>query len=182
MQHGRIRVTTGLGVSRKGEITMSALVICAIAFMGFICWISYKAKKQLLSQGKMIEREGGFHKKIHQFTTTAEFDQICSRLKSIESNFASAKIGYSIHSERKSIFFKNSKFQWEAEFVFHERADDKNQYGFCFTQWTNKNGIPVNIYSMNILLTAIEKAILSLDSNAKVVSLDRQLTSKFKFF
>ena len=161
---------------------MAAIAICAIAFMAFLCWLSYKAKKQLLSQGKIIEREGGFHKKLYQFTTIAAFDQICSRLKREESDFESARIGYSINSERKDIFFKNSKDEWEAKFVFNEGVDDKNQYGFCFTQWKNKNGIPVNIYSMNILLTAIEKSILSLDGTAKVVSLDRQLTSKFKFF
>lgn len=161
---------------------MSPIIILAFAFFGFICWLGYKSKQKLLSEGKIIEREGGFHKKMHQFTTTAEFDQICNRLKAADADLETDRIGYSINLEKKNIFFKNSKFEWEAEFVFNDRVDDKNQYSFGFTQWTNKNGTPINSCSMNILLTIIEKAILSLDSNAKVVSLDRQLTSKYKFF
>lgn len=157
------------------------IAIGGIAMFVLLAWISNKSKQQLLSEGKIIEREGSFHKKIQQFTTTAEFDQICNQLESAHAELAKEKIEHFIDSEKKFVLYKSVRDKWEAEFVFDECIDDKNQYSFCFTHWTTRNGLPINIASMNMLQTAIEKAILSLDSNTKVVSLDRKLKTKLQF-
>lgn len=76
------------------------IAIGGIAMLVLLAWISNKSKQQLLSEGKIIEREGSFHKKLQQFTTTAEFNQICNQLESAHAELAKEKIEHSINSEK----------------------------------------------------------------------------------
>lgn len=72
---------------------------------------------------------------------------------------------------------------WKAKIVQSQTPlETPNQYVFEFTGYQTQDGIPLSSISMNVLLTAIEKAFLTTDLDATVVRRPKAMKTKTNFF
>lgn len=163
---------------------MNAFIVLFIAVLVIVAVVagkkSYDNGKRLAEEGKISARKGTFYEDKEIFTTTASYEEIRQKIK--EADLADTKADIQFDFEgRKTIFFQSSD-AWNAVLEQCEEKEGANLFQFYFPAWrTSRNGI-VNTMSMNVLVTAIEKIILSLDPSATVESHKMQIKTKSKFF
>lgn len=152
-------------------IIMIVVIVIAVVIAGTK---SFNTSKRLAEDGKIAPRQGAFYEEAELFTTTATYEGICEKIKSVDLSDTKASIQYDFEGQ-KTIFFKSND-GWNAALDWIGEEDGKNRFRFYFPAWrVSRNGI-VNTMSMNVALTAIEKAILALDPTATVES--RKLQTK----
>jgi len=67
---------------------------------------------------------------------------------------------------------------WETSLTPAPPQGQKHQYKFSFQHMRNVNGVPQGTVGLNILLTEIEKAVLSLDPQADVQRLSSEYSTQ----
>ena len=154
-------------------IIIIAIVLFAVAFS-----VSKQKQEQLVDAGKIIPRDYGFEEYAEMFTLRdLSFSEIWNELKDIDY---SGTVTGNVDAQNERVFYKG--INWEA-CLYHQRNDaEKNVYCFEFTKWSKHNGVTENQLDMNIVLTAVEKAFLKLDSGTQVSKRKNITKSKLKFF
>ena len=163
---------------------MSGLVvfiILAIVIIGVVVGKkSYDNTKRLAEEGKISPRKGAFYENKEIFETAASYEQIRQKVKETNLEDTKANVQYDFEGGN-AIFFQFSD-AWNAILEQCGERNGKNLFQFYFPAWkTSRNGI-VNAMSMNVLITAIEKIILSIDSATTVENHKMQIKTKSKFF
>ncbi|MCR4671706.1 MAG: hypothetical protein K5637_00520 [Lachnospiraceae bacterium] len=156
-------------------IILLAAVIFAAAFY-------YQKKKidQLAAEGKIIRRSGLFYEESEIFETSANYEDLRAIFSRLD--LSEMKVTYYPDLEGSRTLLFKSGYAWNASLKDMGSKDGKNVLKFSFPAWDEKNGQVHNINSMNMMVTQVEKAILSLDPNAMVENHKMQLKTKTKLF
>lgn len=116
----------------------------------------------LMKEGNLIKRKGGFWEREEVFaltgTTLADVRQKLSEL-----NYESIKA--STQMQANGGILVSSKKGWNAVVEPFTKEGETDYYCCRFIAWSTERNIP-DIHSMNAFYTMVEKAMLSLDSNA----------------
>ena len=160
---------------------MVAFIIIVIVVIGIAVGVNaMQNTKSLAQEGKIIQREMNFHENKEVFETSASYKDICQKIN--ETDLSGAKVSIYLDFEGgNNVFFKSAD-SWNAILEQCGEEEGKNKFQFFFTAWkTGRYGI-VNTVSMNALITAVEKIILSIDQETTVETHKMQIKTKHKFF
>ena len=157
---------------------IAVVIILVSVVLGLIIGLSQKkANDQLVAEGRMIKRNYDFVRKVYVYTTVADFNQIYDKLYA--SDLSGTGISWRKGNGQIAI---ESSLGWKAQFVELASEGESHKFQFNFTHWSTRDGIIQETTSMNLLLTAVEKSIISLDSGTKVTTTEQEITSTPKFF
>ena len=150
----------------------AVIIVIAVA-------VGQKRNQQLTDEGKVIKRDISFVESASTFTMTgADFAKIVTALKSMDISGTGAS--WESKGTTQTIVFK-SNHGWAAQLNALESDGEKYRYRFQFTNWETQRGIPWRIDTMNMLLTAIEKAFLSIDPSTQVETTQFKTKTKNSF-
>ena len=156
---------------------VAVLIIAVIIIIGVMSGKkTFDDTKRLAEEGKTIAREAAFYENEEIFKTSASYEDVCQKLKETDLNDTKANIQNDFEGYRL-VFFKSAD-EWNAVLEDHGKQDDKNILQFYFKAWRTGRYGTVKALSMNVLVTAVEKTILSLDPSATVETHKMQLTTK----
>ena len=134
---------------------------------------SYENGKRLAQEGKVSAKKGAFWKEKEVFTTSVSYEALCQKLKEADFSDTKASVQFDLNGE-KMIFFQSSD-AWNAVLEQCGARDGKNLFQFYFSAWRTGQSGTVKVLSMNVLVTMIEKTILSLDPTATVCTHKQQI-------
>ncbi len=163
---------------------MLAFLIIAVALaIGIgIGMKQYNINKQLISDGRMIQRHPSFVETAEIFTLhNADFKKVLNAVTEDRQSMNGTGVSVKFSEEARLIVFTSS-LGWEASLSASGNEGDTYSYTFNFTSWNTRNGVAQNTTSMNVALTAIEKLFIRLDPNTKVSTERIKTKSKTKFF
>ena len=160
---------------------MAALIIIAVVVFIVVMTVYYtKKNKELIAEGKIIQRDGNFVETAEIFTLhNVNFSQVIDALK--ETNFAGSGVSLNGSVQQGAVNFQCGN-SWSGQLVALKSEADTYSYMFTFTKWQTRSGMPQNVTSMNVALTALEKMFLRLDPNTKVESRRNKVKTTPKFF
>ena len=157
-------------------MTLFIIILIAAALFGVSHYFHKQKTANLVSEGKIIERKGGFHEQMQEFTL-APVDPVLLTQKLKTLPYSDMNVTMSGDSAKQIFRFTHSTF--EAQLVRTDSNTEKSVYVFKFNHWTaNKYGSPFGYYKMNMLQTAIEKLFLSIDPKTQVRSREMQTKTK----
>jgi len=156
---------------------MWIFVIGIIVLVG-AAYFGTQRNKRLIEEGKMLDRDGTFYEKKELFITTSGYDAVMDALKNADYSDAGASV---YQSEDNSLLFKSSH-SWNARLTYNGEQDGKNVFCYSLINWKTHNGLPWRIDTMNMMLTSVEKAFLSLDPNTMVETHKMETKTKTSFF
>ena len=144
---------------------MSIAIIIVAIVVGisiFYVMTMNKAGKEMLDNGSVIKRPGGFYSKAEIFTLR--------RITSEEFNKAAEGINFPVPSSGKTYDAVFTGAGFEARLKMVQESETQCVYRFVFTRWKSRNGNPdiSDLLTMNQLLTAVEKVFLKLDPGTQV--------------
>lgn len=146
------------------------MIVLGLIVAGFYLYQRVKNRQS----GKTISRSRDFAEYSETFTLKHITDEeFLNAIKAARPNYDA---GAEMHGNAQIVTFKSPMF--EAALKRTEQTDDKTVYIFEFTSWKSRYGSPVNAEEMNLLLTAVEKMLLSLDPNTKVSTKKEDITTK----
>ena len=160
---------------------MSWVVIIVIAvIIGVFAQLVYlQRNKKMISEGKIIKRNISFEEYAEVFTlSNADFAQVVNKLKTMD--FSGIGVTWESLGSTKKVIFK-SKSSWTAQLNALDNSDSKFRYNFQFTGWQTHKGATWGQDTMNMLLTSIEKAFLSIDPNTQVETSRLKTKTKSSF-
>lgn len=158
------------------------IVVIIIAIFAIAVPIGLKARNeqnQLIAQGRMLKRDAYFMECTETFTLSGgEYNRVLEAIKA--ANLSGTGVSVSSNASQQSFAFQASG--WAAQ--MYRAKDDGDQFVYCFgfTKWKTRKGIPLDYVPMNLLLTAVEKAFLSIDPQTKVQSSKAKLKTRPSFF
>ena len=150
------------GITLALVISIPIIVIAVTA--GVI--LGLKVRKS----GLVVKRSGSFYKETSVFYAAASAAVIRKALGQFGLN--SHRIEYGENPANGSLHF--SCPGWTAQLV----QTGPSEFAFDFTHFETHNGVPANLMQMNVLLTALEKAFLSVDPEASVVRWAKAMKTK----
>lgn len=162
---------------------MTVGIVVVVIVVAIIIGVTVGMKQKnvidkLISEGRMIKRDIDFMEKNYFYTSPiATYKQIYEKLNSSDLSGT----GVSWNGRIGDISFQ-STLGWSARLAEVESDDGNHKYLFHFTNWETYRGIPQNTTSMNVLLTTVEKCILSVDPTTKVTTTEMKLKTKSHFF
>ena len=142
------------------------VILLSAAIFGITYYVQSTKKKELISEGKMIERKSSFYEESELFTTSASYEDMLKAVS--QQDFSDLKVSVTPNVEGKRIILFRSGYSWNAQLSDYGQKDGKNLLRFSFSAWRQRNGSPYNINSMNMMVTRIEKMVLSIDPSATV--------------
>lgn len=148
------------------------LIVLCIAIYGAVYWNMARIKKE----GKIIDRGKRFYEEGEEFTISADNNTVVQKIKSLP--YSDMKV--SMNCSGQSFGFSTMFFS--AQLLFKGTSDGKSVYEFSFTSWREKNGGAMDFIHMNMLITSIEKAFLSIDPNTQVRTWKIDFNRKTSFF
>jgi hypothetical protein len=173
---GGIMIVTCLAIGAPPMMYLIMLGILAV--VGFFTAPLFKQADEMLASGKIINRDPSFRENIEIFTLSkTSTESLIAAMKNEGLPFA----GLEWKTGTDAMGFSYS--DWTAQLVKLDGNDVFDKYEFRFLQWQEgRGGGSITITQMNQLLTAIEKAFISLDPNTKVQIERAKITTKTKFF
>lgn len=157
-------------------MTIFLVFVIAAVLIGTSYYYNKQKTAKMAAEGKIIERKGGFHEQMQEFTL-APVDPalLTQKLKALP--YSDMNVAMNGDSAKQIFRFAHSAF--EAQLARVANDAEKSVYVFKFNRWTaNKLGAPLGYYKMNMLQTAIEKMFLSLDPKTQVRSKAMQTKTK----
>lgn len=150
-----------------------ALVTAAVVVLVAIIVRNTKREKSMAEDGLIIERRHNFVKQAEIFTTKASIPDFHAAFEKMDK----PPMGLTWDGDsRKGLYFKTN-LGFEAQLLAMNSDSDAHRYQFNFTKWRTYNGTPQYITEMNALVTAVEKAFLSVDPSTKVETQDMKVKS-----
>ena len=83
------------------------------------------------------------------------------------ADISECKVSVEYDDDNQAMLYKSSH-AWNAVIEYQGTQDGKNVFKFSFPAYRTRNGMPYRADTMNIMETAVEKAILSLDPQTTV--------------
>ena len=154
------------------------ITLFVFGLIGVALYYYYTKQKALLESGQMVKREADFYKNEEIFTMKPiSFEEMTNAIQN--ADFSAMRVSANVNSEKKYIVFTGSSFHA----VLQEKESTKENavYGFSLHDWHGRNGA-APIMDINILMTAVEKAILGPDPETKVTSAPINYKSKTSLF
>ena len=152
------------------------IVVFIIVIIGVVIW-GVNRNKQLMDEGKIIKRDISFLETAEVFTSKgADPAKISSALRTMDISGTKAD-----WTSKNGTLFIESGYGWSAKLELIGNNEETYKYRFQFLNWKTSRGIPTNANSMNIAITAIEKAFLQIDPKTKVESTRIKTTTKSSF-
>ncbi len=152
------------------------IMIVMIAFIVIVASVMAKNNAKLASEGKIVTRNDVFYEKIQEYTLAVDDAELVTKaLRTVP--YEELRITAKGNTAEQMFHFEGTAY--EAGLYRKSHGDGKSVYCFNFTEWkTMRYGTPQNLTGMNMLLTAIEKAILSVDPNAQVRTEEMKVKTK----
>lgn len=151
-------------------------IVAFIIVLVVVGYFAYQQNRKLMDDGVIVKRDIGFIKQKHLFTTNAEFMDFYNVFR---ENIARAGVQYNGKTSGLLHFKGNT---WEGEFYkVKTNPGEMNRYAMTYTKWRTHKGIPYDAQTMNAVLTAIEKAFLTVDPETQVTRIKQQVTHKPTF-
>lgn len=135
------------------------VIICGILIIAI--FLKKKEKVELTNTGKIKERSNHFMRQEHVFSTNIQTLQELYSILDLEA-IRSRNVEMFSLEDNKGIQFKYS--QGKHEFIAYLVYEEDGQITF----FVDKTRNDINPNDLNVILTAIEKAIYTLDENATV--------------
>ena len=155
---------------------MAFTIVFFVIIVVVVCAIVLPQKKKLLDSGAMIKRNDAFWKKAELFFTNSSFEQFVEALRRSQSILSENGISTEYHMNDGVVLFQGSTWKSYVEYIGAE--EDKNQFKFAFASWQTYRGMPQNVMPMNVALTTVEKAFLSLDPQTSIETHDLKLKTR----
>ena len=130
------------------------IFLSIVLLLGLGAYIGYKRIKPMMGSKNLIKRDGAFWEDGELLYTCAPCADV----------FAAVN-----HEDR-----------WTAALQYYGLHNNEHKYEFQFLRWDTHN-LGTSIYSMNILLTIVEKIFLSLDpdTEAEIHIVDTETETRF---
>ena len=141
------------------------IILIFVAIIAIFVVFFKKRNEKLMSEGKIIQRKTSFWEEAEYFITSSTFNDIAYSVKS--TDLSDCKVSIEFDSENRLILFKSS-YSWNAAIQFQDSLNGKNLFKFSFPAYRTRNGVPYRIDTMNVMQTAVEKILLSLDPQTTV--------------
>lgn len=158
---------------------MTIAIVLGIIVLGITIYVGYQRNKTLKAEEKIIDRNIRFIEEGEEFTLLiSDKNIVTQKIKNLPYN----DIGVSMNGNSDKQIFNFSSTYFTAQLSLKESSSDKSVYAFSFTGWRERNGVAVELLKMNMLLTAIEKAFLSIDPNTQVRTWKIDFNTKTSIF
>ena len=163
----------------RGMDTNTLSAIIGFAIIGLSIFAGYAFRKKKIKSGKITDRKGRFYGYTHVFSSRASFSAFYNALRQFITE--QDKISIQGNGIGSSMTFAGPG--WNAQILQTQTSPGMpNQFVFDFTGYQSRNGVPTGGVSMNVLLTAIEKAFLVTDLDATVTRQPKVMKTKNTFF
>ena len=117
-----------------------------------------KRYKEEQAAGNMIKRDTQIWEEERRYTTTASYEMLLAELR--KKSYANCRAGFiPDHNGQKAILFRGDG--WNATVVHKGETNGQHTFSFYFPAY--RESIGDRLGDMNILLTTVEKTLLSLD-------------------
>ena len=162
-------------------MALFVIILISVALLGGALYFGQMRANRLISEGKMIKRDGEFWNFAEIFTLTGvNYNQVLSAVNS--TDFSEYKIDlYPNNGGRAEILFK-SGHGWNAKLSYTGENAGRFVYRFEFVAWNTHRGLPLRADTMNMMETKIEKMFLGLDPQTTVETMENKLETKRSFF
>lgn len=143
------------------------VIVLSAACIALGLYVNNQKKSKLIAEGKIVDRKNDFTDKAEEFTLTVDNKvRVTEGIKNLP--YGDMSVSMSGSEENQAFSFNGGDFK--AQLWLKEERDGKSVYEFNFTSWktVGSMGAPSGFYRMSMLLTAIEKMFLSIDSNTQV--------------
>ena len=152
------------------------IMAVVIAFIVIAATVMAKNNAKLASEGKIVARKDVFYEKIQEYTLAVDDAELVTKaLRTVP--YEELRITAKGNTVEQVFTFEAATY--EAGLYRKSHGDGKSVYCFNFTQWkTMRYGTPQSLTGMNMLLTAIEKAMLSVDPNTQVRTEEMKVKTK----
>ena len=154
-------------------IFLSILIVFGVG-----AYIGYKRIKPMMGSKNLIKRDGAFWEDGEIFYTSAAYEDVLDSLE--RADLSECRTEMQPNAGGKTIILFQSQDSWTAALKYFGFHEDEHQFEFQFTSW-NTRRLGTSVYSMNILLTIVEKIFLSLDpdTEAEIHILDTETVTRF---
>lgn len=148
---------------------LGALICVAVVLIGVVVGLAIGSKyRKLYNKGVALKRPYDFHKQEYTFKTIVP--GIDNMLSALNLNvLAQQNISVNRETNAERVIFGNPAGSFTA-FIQAENSGQEGVYCYRFRihSWTSHKGTILNSARMgiNVVLTALEKAFLTLDYNA----------------
>jgi hypothetical protein len=161
--------------------SLVVIILISVAIIGVAAYFGQQRVNRLISEGKMIKRDGEFWNFAEIFTiSSVDYDRVLAEINN--TDFSEFKVTmYPNNGGNKQVVFKSS-YEWNAEILFLDESNGKYRYRFDFTAWNTHRGLPLRSDTMNMMETKVEKMFLKLDPQAKVDTEEMKLKTKTRLF
>ena len=158
---------------------MGIAVIIILGILAFAIFYGLQVRKQgteMMESGKIVKRQAEFYSRAELFTlrpvTSEEFNNAASDMS----------FPVQVSGQTRNVTFTSRNF--EARLQMTECTDAYCVYRFLFSHWEGRHGIPDagDLFTMNELLTDVEKLMLKLDPDTKVKTEEVERKTSHKFF
>ena len=151
------------------------LSAAAIAIGVLIGMKKVKATKKLLNEGKIIKRDYHFAEKGEEFTAHI------GSLAALGETLNQMPVPCKMQGNTAQVNFTGTTYAARLYKVDFNSELGMATYRFEFTAWKTYRGMYEQNDEMNMVLTAVEKAFLSLDAQTTVGTYDINFKTKHSF-
>lgn len=154
------------------------LGLSAVIF-GIAIAVGSARNKELMEEGKIIQRCGSFWENMETFTTRVPYAAVLNAIQNTDYSDLKTDIYPNVNGQA-AVLWKSSH-AWNAKLTYLGENAGWQMYRFNFTGWRTRNGSPYRPDTMNMMMTRIEKMILSMDPATRVQSQKMQLKTRTRF-
>lgn len=157
-------------------------IVLGFALLGYLIYREVKQKNRLTAAGKIIDRPRNFIEQAENFTLTGDSGRVATEVDRITYSDMNITMSSNAQKDHFRFTFSNMAGSWQSVLYRTEAPADQLSYRFQFTNWKTRDGVVVGELQMNMLLTAIEKMLLSIDPNTQVQTSLLETKTKHKLF
>ncbi|MBE5997203.1 MAG: hypothetical protein E7240_07630 [Lachnospiraceae bacterium] len=154
------------------------LGLSAVIF-GIAIAVGSARNKELMEEGKIIQRNYAFWENMETFSTGIPYAAVLNAIRGTDYSDLKTDIYPNVNGQA-AVLWKSSH-AWNAKLTYLGENAGRQMYRFNFTEWRTRNGSPYRPDTMNMMMTRIEKMILSMDPTTTVETHKMQLKSKTRF-
>ncbi len=149
-----------------------------VLLLGIGAYIGYKRVRPMAHSENLIRREGAFWEDGELLYTRAAYEDVLTAVR--RADLSECRAEMQPDAGGKPVILFRSQDRWYAALRYYGFHDGEHQYEFQFLRWDTRS-LGTAVYSMNILLTIVEKIFLSLDpdTEAEIHILDTETETRF---
>ncbi len=149
---------------------LGTVLLLSVLIFGSIIVFAKLYSDKLISEGKIIRRDGKFFEAEYKFTlSNAPYKVVEKELKNTDLSHIKITESYYENGGRLEILLKAAG-GWNVVINLIEENNGKYTYKLSFPVYTTRNGMALDVVKMNMLLTSVEKMFLHIDPETVVES------------